>query len=42
MKGQMREAKLGDWIMRFDYPMSTFQTPKGIATKHSSSLPSIL
>jgi len=41
-KGQMRESKLGDLIMRFDYPMSNVQTPKGIATKHSSSLPSIL
>ncbi len=42
MKGQMRESKLGDLIVRFDCPMSCVQTPKGIATKHSSSLPSIL
>jgi len=42
MKGQIRESKLGGFIMRFGYPMSSVQTPKGIATKHSSSLPSIL
>jgi hypothetical protein len=42
MKGQIRESKLGDLIMRFDYPMSSVQTPKGIATKHSALLPCIL
>jgi hypothetical protein len=30
MKGQMRESKLGDLIMRFDYPMSSVQTPKAL------------
>jgi hypothetical protein len=29
-------------IGRFDYPMSSVQTPKGIVTKHSASLPSML